>query len=239
MKAAEKNRPLMLCLAAHGMRNEWMGTSGMKSKVYTEILQKIYHIIEEDGLAAGDKIPSERELSERLKAGRSSVREALRSLEFLGIIETRRGEGTYLKEFGEHQLIRLLGMFILQEKKAKDDLAETKRLVEQMGLLIACERCTNDQLDELKTLIQRNDLTYEAFFEWVLQAGNNYLLERIWRVLNDFFRLQYGDIEAPRAFYERMHAALEQRRAADVLQLFANEAEQVGDSLPKEGTPLA
>ncbi|MBB5324504.1 GntR family transcriptional repressor for pyruvate dehydrogenase complex [Anoxybacillus tepidamans] len=192
----------------------------MTSKMYVEILQKIYRIIEEDGLSAGDKIPSERELSERLKAGRSSVREALRSLEFLGIIETRRGEGTYLKEFGEHQLIDLLGMFILQDKKAKADLVETKWLIEQLCLLLACERRTEAQLDELKGFIQQKTIDYETFFKWVLKAGHNYLLERIWRVLNDFFRLQHEDVSLPLTFYEYTWTALKERHIANVLALF-------------------
>ncbi|WP_156936138.1 FadR/GntR family transcriptional regulator [Anoxybacteroides tepidamans] len=192
----------------------------MKQKVYTEILREIYHIIEEDGLVAGDKIPSERELSERLRVGRSSVREALRSLEFLGIIETKRGEGTYLREFGEHQLIDLLGMFILREQKAKEDLVETKRLIEQIGLMLACERCTKEQLDELKTLMQGRAITYEAFFQWVFKTGNNYLLERIWRVLNDFSRLQHRGTQASIAFYEQMYTALAEKKAATVIDLF-------------------
>ncbi|MCZ0754862.1 FadR/GntR family transcriptional regulator [Anoxybacillus sp. J5B_2022] len=192
----------------------------MTSKVYMEILQQLYRIIEEDGLSAGDKIPSERELSERLKAGRSSVREALRSLEFLGIIETRRGEGTYLKEFGEHQLIGLLGMFILQEKKAKEDLAETKWLIEEIGLTLACERRTEVHLRELQMLLKQ-PLDYETFFHWVLKAGNNYLLERIWRVLNDFYQWQHGTISLPHSFYEQMHQSLEESDLEKIRALFA------------------
>ena len=78
------------------------------------------------GLLPGDKIPSERELSERLDVGRSSVREALRALELLGLIETRRGEGTFIKDFQEHRLVELLGTFFLQNEKVNEDLAETK-----------------------------------------------------------------------------------------------------------------
>ena len=52
--------------------------------------------MEEDGLVAGDRLPSERELSSRLNVGRSSVREALRALELVGLIETRGGEGTFI-----------------------------------------------------------------------------------------------------------------------------------------------
>lgn len=82
-----------------------------RSKVYVEILKQIRQLMEDDRLTTGDKIPSERELSERLGAGRSSVREALRALELIGLIETRRGEGTFIKEVGDHQFIDLLATF--------------------------------------------------------------------------------------------------------------------------------
>ncbi|MGP3608986.1 FadR/GntR family transcriptional regulator [Anoxybacteroides rupiense] len=211
----------------------------MTEKVYVEILQSIYHIIEEDGLVAGDKIPSERELSERLKVGRSSVREALRSLEFLGLIETRRGEGTYLKKFGEHQFIQLLGMFILQEKKANADLVETKQLIEQLGLTLACERRTKEQLNELKAMIDQHSIDYETFFQWVFQVGNNYLLERIWRVLSDFFQLHHDTRLFPVAFYQQMHIVLEKQQLPDALKLLTENTATPLYRLPKEGTPFA
>jgi GntR family transcriptional repressor for pyruvate dehydrogenase complex len=88
------------------------------SKVYLEIVKQLREMITVDGLKTGDKIPSERELSERLNFGRSSVREALRALELLGLIETRRGEGTYIRDFRGHQLVQLLSTFILQDQKA-------------------------------------------------------------------------------------------------------------------------
>ena len=62
-------------------------------KYILEIVKQLREMITADDLKSGDKIPSERELSERLNVGRSSVREALRALELLGLIETRRGEG--------------------------------------------------------------------------------------------------------------------------------------------------
>lgn len=78
-------------------------------KVYEGILLQLHEIIQEQNLRPGDKLPSERELSEQLGAGRSSVREALRALELLGLIETRRGEGTFLKHYRHNRLIDILG----------------------------------------------------------------------------------------------------------------------------------
>jgi GntR family transcriptional repressor for pyruvate dehydrogenase complex len=192
----------------------------MTSKVYIEILEQIRRLIEEDGLAAGDKIPSERELSERLNVGRSSVREALRALELLGIIETRRGEGTYIKEFGEHQLVSLLGTFILQGQKAKADLIETKLLIEKICLQLACQRRTENQLAALKEMIEQKTVDYDRFFKWVADAGDNYLLVRIWLVLNDFFRLEKTTVDIPLIFYKKMLAAFQEQNESALLLLY-------------------
>jgi len=157
------------------------------SKVYIEIVKQIRSIIEDDGLSSGDKIPSERELSERLNVGRSSVREALRSLELLGLIETRRGEGTFLKDFGDHQLIHLLGTFIIQGDKTKDNLLEAKQVLEKSSIELACQRMDSQKLDELHAVVEHKEL----FFRMIVEATGNRLLVRIWVVLNEFVKFIY------------------------------------------------
>lgn len=157
------------------------------SKVYIEILKQIRSIIVADGLVAGDKIPSERELSERLKAGRSSVREALRSLELLGIIETRRGEGTFLKNFGDHQLVQILGTYILEDVKVKKDLIETKYLIERDSVVLACERMDEKKLQNLKELIDTTNFSRHEFFSEVVKGINNSLFLRLWQVISEYF----------------------------------------------------
>jgi GntR family transcriptional regulator, transcriptional repressor for pyruvate dehydrogenase complex len=196
------------------------GSPVKDAKVYIETLEQIRRIIREDGLVAGDKLPSERELSERLQVGRSSVREALRALEFLGIIETRRGEGTYIKDIGNHQLINLLGMFILQDKRAKADLAETKWLIEQLCLQLACQRWQEKDLAWLEKNVRQKSMNYDVFFQWVTMATHNYLLERIWRVLHNFSATISGTGSLPDVFYEKMLEALAKRDEAVVTEIW-------------------
>lgn len=162
--------------------------TGEKSKVYIEILNQIRKMMEIDELKTGDKIPSERELSERLNVGRSSVREALRAIELLGIIETRRGEGTFIKEIGEHQLIELLATFLLQDSKAKKDLIETKFWIEQIVLKIAFYRLTDLQLEQLQVKIATEPDYNEYFIKELFQYIDNRLLLRIWRVVDGYFK---------------------------------------------------
>lgn len=156
------------------------------SKIYLDVVESLRNIIETEGLQPGDKIPSERELSERLVVGRSSVREALRALELLGLLETRRGEGTFIKDFQEHNLVELLGTFFLQEKKVNEDLAETKNLLEMDCLKLIVSYATDDELDHFVNWAKQTDFTDEDFFLKVATHNRNRLLERIWRIANSY-----------------------------------------------------
>lgn len=136
--------------------------SSQQEKVYIEVIRKLNRLIQEDGLKGGDKLPSERDLSYRLQVGRSSVREALRSLELLDLIETRRGEGTFIKEVGGHRLVEILASFFLKEKKARDDLAETRRIIEVEALRLCCTRISEEQLGRLAIVIEQSKEKFES-----------------------------------------------------------------------------
>ncbi|XXM71027.1 FadR/GntR family transcriptional regulator [Lysinibacillus sphaericus] len=164
-----------------------------QSKVYIGIVHQLREMISKDGLKKGDKIPSERELSERLNVGRSSVREALRALELLGLIETRRGEGTFLRDFRDHHLIDLLGMFILQDQKAKEDIKCTKTMIEKEALrTVFCQKLN---ISAIKALVKDDNgtLTWREIVEELILLSNNYLSHRIWNVLNDYETFIIGE----------------------------------------------
>ncbi|WP_449537230.1 FadR/GntR family transcriptional regulator [Ferdinandcohnia sp. Marseille-Q9671] len=163
------------------------------SKVFIEIVNQIRSIIHDDGLSAGDKIPSERELSDRLKVGRSSVREALRSLELLGLIETRRGEGTFLKDFGNHQLINLIGTFIIQGDKTKDDLLETKTMIEKSCIELVCSRKDVNLFDELSPKLLEVENPKEFLLQMIVEATGNRLVLRIWLVVYEYVKFVYEE----------------------------------------------
>lgn len=162
-------------------------------KVYIEILKKIQAIIVEDRLQAGDKLPSERELSDRLNAGRSSVREALRALELLGLIETRRGEGTFIREATGHRLVEVLASFILNDKKARQDLQETRNIVIKDCMELATMRITSLEISKLEQLTKKmeqspqeiNNLC-QAFEISVIQSCGNHLLYRLYVELTGY-----------------------------------------------------
>lgn len=154
---------------------------------FTEVVGKIRDMIAEDGLLPGDKLPSERELSERLSAARSSIREALRALELLGLIETKRGEGTFLRDFSGHQLVQLLSTFILQREQPKKDVQLTKEIIE-MGCLssLVMQPNLDEQLSELAGKMKKEPFTEHKFFAFLMDISGNSLLKKIWLIVSDY-----------------------------------------------------
>lgn len=152
-------------------------------KVYVETLEKIKEIINEKKLNPGDKLPSERELADILQVGRSSVREALRAMELLGLIETRRGEGTFVLDFQSHHLVEILSGFILQRNEAKNDVKETKKILETSIIIYLI---TNHIDVDITTWKKKVDIDKYLFFEHIIHLTNNQLLLKIWYILSNF-----------------------------------------------------
>ncbi|ARK31704.1 FadR/GntR family transcriptional regulator [Halalkalibacter krulwichiae] len=202
--------------------------SSVQPKVYLEVIKQINNIINEDQLTSGDKLPSERELSDRLDVGRSSVREALRALELLDLIETRRGEGTFIKPFGSYRLVEILLSFLLKDEGARKDLTETRRIVELEALKLACDRVSDESIEELQHLLERakeewshGDLPVEEdylFHKTIVKACENQLLLNLWVSLVEYNKVaierslqRAGRMSASLSEHEEIYQALKKR----------------------------
>lgn len=178
-------------------------------------------MISTDGLKSGDKIPSERELSERLNVGRSSVREALRALELLGLIETRRGEGTFIRDFRENQLVQLLGTFVLQDAKAKQDVIETKNLIEMDCLRLVLDKIDEKNIIKVRNLVEKNSVDVDQFFQQVIEIADNHLMSRIWLILKDYhYSLQLKKDDVDQSSLRLLVAALAEKNEKKTMHAY-------------------
>ncbi|MFP5114510.1 FadR/GntR family transcriptional regulator [Bacillaceae bacterium C204] len=194
------------------------------TKVYLEIVKQLREMITIGDLKTGDKIPSERELSERLNFGRSSVREALRALELLGLIETRRGEGTFIRDFRGNHLVQLLSTFILQDEKAKRDVFETKNFIEMDCLRLALQKIDDNNIVNLKSWVnQENVLNDDEFFYQIIEIADNHLFSRIWSILKDYYHsLDSSNFIYHREDYLILLDALAEKNEAKTLSAYYN-----------------
>jgi GntR family transcriptional repressor for pyruvate dehydrogenase complex len=107
----------------------------------SEVARRLVAFLLGGSLKPGDRLPSERQLSSRLGVGRSVVREALKSLTLLGLVEVRLGDGTYLKRADSDLLPQVIEWGLLLGAKRTLDLVETRRYLEVVVAGLAAERC--------------------------------------------------------------------------------------------------
>ena len=84
-----------------------------KKRAYEDVVAQIRTLLENGRLKRGDQLPTERELSETFKVSRATVREALRTLESLRLVQSRQGNGTYVLALSEETLIQPLAAAVL------------------------------------------------------------------------------------------------------------------------------
>ncbi|WP_432358131.1 FadR/GntR family transcriptional regulator [Sporosarcina sp. UB5] len=172
-----------------------MQNTKQSSKMFLDIVEELRLMIKAEGIRVGDKLPSERVLAERLQVGRSTVREALRSLELLGLIETRRGEGTFLADFKKHQLVEVLSTFVMQQPKSAVDVTDTRIIHEKAAIQTICEDEHKRNLPVWEGLLIKLDEDGEVLRENIVRemivATDNRLSLKIWFILKQYSKVPY------------------------------------------------
>jgi DNA-binding FadR family transcriptional regulator len=125
-----------------------------KPLLHHEIQREIKAYIIRHSLKAGDPLPSEGELARQLDASRNSVREAVKALEGLGILEVRAGAGLFVSEFSFDSILSNLPYAILFDLKQLNDLLEIRLHLEYGMVERVVELITTTQLDELREILE-------------------------------------------------------------------------------------
>jgi DNA-binding FadR family transcriptional regulator len=161
--------------------------------VVERIVERITNAIINGELKPGDKIPTELELSESIGVGRNSVREAIKILVSLGVLQIRRAEGTFVCDsFNDHMLDPLVYGLIM-EKDASRDIVELRRIFETGILELVIRRVTDGQLRlverafrHLEQVVNSPDVTAEqvldadiAFHRVLVRISDNSLIDRV------------------------------------------------------------
>src|SRR5437667_137685 len=91
-----------------------------KTRIYEEVASQIQRLISEGRLRPGDHLPPERELAERFGVSRTSVRDAIRVLELMGLLEPRQGEGTVVRDLSPDSLVNPLHWRVAGDRRILD-----------------------------------------------------------------------------------------------------------------------
>jgi GntR family transcriptional repressor for pyruvate dehydrogenase complex len=151
----------------------------------------------------GDRIPAERELCQRLGVGRAALREALKALEIMGMIEIRLGDGTYVCHRSEFLSRPLLWAITGSNLSELRELAEARCLIEVELVGFAAERATAEDLKELGRHLDRMEASLgdlDAFSEADLdfhlavgQAAHSRILRNALELIRNVMRDWIGE----------------------------------------------
>jgi len=169
-----------------------------KKRAYESIVQQVLELIENGKLKQGDQLPSERELTEIFKVSRTTVREAIRTLESMKLLQSRQGNGTYVLASSEEDLIQPLAAALFN---AKDDIRHifyVRKIIEPHVAELAAENATAREIEEMEEIlrkqeacIQRNENIIEtdsAFHNLMASTTKNRVMERLTAALVDFLK---------------------------------------------------
>ncbi|MGW8554700.1 FadR/GntR family transcriptional regulator [Streptomyces tubercidicus] len=116
--------------------------------VTDQAISRLIGLIRAGQLQRGERIPTERALAEELGVSRSSVREAIRALSAMGVLEPRQGDGTYVTQLAPTDILETLGLFAeVSGPTAAAELLELRRILESAATAMTAARASDQQLE--------------------------------------------------------------------------------------------
>lgn len=190
-------------------------------KVYFQVITYIMELVKKGELVYGGKIPSERDLMETLGLSRNSIREALRTLENMGIVESRHGRGNYLVNQMGKSLSSVFAMLLFLKESSYLEVSQLRRSMEIQAFYLAAER--QEFLDRKKFQEIIEDMSQEdgelrrqadhQFHQMVIDSSGNRLLKLLMEALSEVCREEIGIIladatEEYQEIWQELHARI-------------------------------
>ena len=168
-----------------------------RNKVYEEVAKQIERLIVKK-LNPGDKLPSERELAETLQVSRSSIRDAIRGLELMGLVEPRQGAGTIVREISAQPPVNPFASALLRRQEMVGELLDFRKMLEPPLAARAAAHASAEEIAEMEEILQRQEqkqdqgepaVAEDAEFHYsiALASGNSVVL-KVLDILMDLLR---------------------------------------------------
>jgi GntR family transcriptional repressor for pyruvate dehydrogenase complex len=169
------------------------------------IVQRIIQMIDDGTWKAGDRLPPQRQLAQELDVSMSSLREALQTLQGMGVLELRHGQGTFVCRNPSQIVERCLNLAFVLDRDMIKDFLDARRAIESGLAYLAAKRATKDEVAKLAILIDGmkeavdtgNDLRFEeldvAFHHLIAEMSKSDILQYLGgtlsETLEDFIRV--------------------------------------------------
>ncbi|HEY4769766.1 MAG TPA: FadR/GntR family transcriptional regulator [Myxococcales bacterium] len=169
-----------------------------KVRRYEQVAEQIRRLISDGALKAGDLLPPERELVEKLGVGRSSIRDAVRTLEVMGILEPRQGHGTVVRDLSADALVVPLSLVLTRKRELVTELLDVRRMIEPGLAARAAKNATAEELAHMAAILERHEaklrrgeeaMDEDSDFHYAIAlAARNSVVLRVLDVLMDLLR---------------------------------------------------
>lgn len=164
-------------------------------KLSEQTSDRLYEmIVEEQVYAPGSKLPNENELSEELRVSRTTLREAISFLVAQGVLEIRRGKGTFVAEDVPESGLDLTSLSGLRSRGRARDLFEMRLIFEPATVALACQRATDEELKLIRRKAERVEeiasqggdwpLADQEFHWAIMRASHNEYMRRLYPIIN-------------------------------------------------------
>lgn len=163
-------------------------------------IRRIVDAISEGTYKIGEKLPNEYELISELQISRNSLREAMRVLSTIGIVEIKRGDGTYVCDQINPSFVDSMVYGLVFDASSKDELVELRQSLDEIMLRLAILKADNDDIVALSDLIEEMEDSFSkgdaeaaaaadyAFHMRLVEAAKNKFLIRIVKGVYQLFK---------------------------------------------------
>jgi GntR family transcriptional regulator, transcriptional repressor for pyruvate dehydrogenase complex len=161
--------------------------------VTSKAIESIRAMISSGELSPGERLPPEHELADRLGVSRGSLREAVRALTQINVLDVRRGDGTYVTSLAPSELLSGMVFAIeLLQSQGLEEVVEVRRLLLPPAAALAAQRVTKEQLAQMHGVVELLERAtdpdeiarlHNRFAALVYEASGNETLSSILRAL--------------------------------------------------------
>ena len=168
---------------------------GKRAKLSEQTSDRLYEwIVEERRYPPGSKLPNETELSEAMGVSRTTLREAISFLVAQGVLDIRRGKGTFVAEDIPAPGVDLTALAGIRSRVRAKDLFEMRLIFEPATVALACLRASDEELEQIEKKARRvervaaeggNWPLADQEFHWaIIKASHNEYMRRLYPIIN-------------------------------------------------------
>ena len=168
---------------------------GKRAKLSEQTADRLYEwIVEERRYPPGSKLPNENELSGAMGVSRTTLREAISFLVAQGVLDIRRGKGTFVAESLPNPGMDLTALAGVRSRVRAKDLFEMRLIFEPATVALACRRASDEELEQIRKKARRveriaaeggNWPLADQEFHWaIIRASHNEYMRRLYPIIN-------------------------------------------------------